>query len=96
MAGCIMGQKWGIESNFKKDIVNNPSHYTFGNVECIDAIESSMSKESFCGFLKGNVIKYIWRYEHKGRSIEDLKKCKWYLNKLIKIRKELENDNANA
>ena len=94
MAGCIMGQKWGIEDNFKKDIVNNPSHYTFGNVECIDAIESSMSKESFCGFLKGNVIKYIWRYEHKGRSIEDLKKCKWYLNKLIKIRKELENDNA--
>ena len=94
MAGCIMGQKWGIEDNFKKDIVNNPSHYTFGNVECIDAIESSMSKESFCGFLKGNVIKYIWRYEHKGRSIENLKKCKWYLNKLIKIRKELENDNA--
>lgn len=94
MAGCIMGQKWGIEDNFKKDIVNNPSHYTFGNVECIDAIESSMSKESFCGFLKGNVMKYVWRYEHKGRSIEDLEKCKWYLNKLIEIRKELENDNA--
>ena len=94
MAGCLMGQKWGIENNFKKDIVNNPSHYTFGNVECIDAIESSMSKESFCGFLKGNVMKYVWRYEHKGRSIEDLEKCKWYLNKLIEIRKELENDNA--
>ena len=94
MDDCIIGNKWGIEDNLKKDIVNNPSHYTFGNVECIDAIESSMSKESFCGFLKGNVMKYVWRYEHKGRSIEDLEKCKWYLNKLIEIRKELENDNA--
>ena len=94
MAGCIMGETWVTEDDLKKDIVNNPSHYTFGNVECIDAIESSMSKESFCGFLKGNVIKYVWRYEHKGRSIEDLEKCKWYLNKLIEIRKELENDNA--
>lgn len=65
------------------DVVNNPRHYTQGDIECIDAIKSSMSKEAFKGFLKGNAIKYLWRYEKKENPIEDLKKCQWYLNKLI-------------
>jgi hypothetical protein len=41
----------------------NPAHYQKGGVECIEAIEASMSKEAFRGFLKGNCIKYIYRYE---------------------------------
>ena len=68
---------------YGSDNVNNPYHYTQGSIECIDAIKSSMSKEAFKGFLKGNAIKYLWRYEKKGKPIEDLKKCEWYLNKLI-------------
>ena len=66
------------------DVVNHPSHYTSGKVECIEAIEASMSKTAFKGFLKGNCIKYLYRYEDKNGS-EDLKKCRWYLNKLIEI-----------
>lgn len=27
-------------------------------------------------------MKYIWRYEHKGRAIEDVEKAMWYLNRL--------------
>lgn len=64
------------------DPVNRPSHYTNGDVECIEAIESSMSPEAFRGFLKANCIKYLWRYENKN-GLEDLKKCKWYLDTLI-------------
>lgn len=60
----------------------NPNHYKQGQVECIDAIESSMSKDQFKGYLKGNIIKYMWRYENKGK-VEDLKKSQWYLDKLI-------------
>ena len=60
----------------------NPSHYTSGKIECIDAIESSMTPEAFKGFLKGNIQKYIFRYEKKN-GIEDLKKAHWYLQKLI-------------
>jgi hypothetical protein len=60
----------------------NPNHYKQGQVECIDAIESSMTKDQFKGYLKGNIIKYMWRYENKGK-VEDLKKSQWYLNKLI-------------
>lgn len=65
-----------------EDTVNHPSHYASGEIECIDAIESSMTNEAFCGYLKGNVQKYMWRYENKG-GITDLEKAQWYLNKLI-------------
>jgi hypothetical protein len=64
------------------DNVEKPAHYNQSGIECIQAIEASMSKDQFCGYLKGNIQKYIWRYENKNK-IEDLKKAQWYLNKLI-------------
>ena len=64
------------------DNVNNPTHYT-GEVECIEAIKSSMSNERFKGYIKGNIIKYIWRYERKNGA-EDLLKAQWYVNRLVK------------
>ena len=67
------------------DMVNHPPHYTDGSVECIDAIQASMSDEAFEGFLKGQVMKYIWRYDKKGKPLEDLKKAEWYLQRLISI-----------
>ena len=67
------------------DPVNSPIHYADGNgIECIEAIEASMSMEEFKGFLKGNVQKYVWRYAQKNGT-EDLKKAKWYLERLITI-----------
>jgi len=63
------------------DFVNNPPHYQ-GSIECIDAIEASMSAEAFKGSLKANVMKYVWRYETKG-GVESLQKAQWYLNRLI-------------
>ena len=67
----------------------NPAHYQKGGVECIEAIEASMSKEAFKGFLKGNCIKYIYRYENKNGA-EDLKKAEWYLLRLIVLREDEE------
>ena len=66
------------------DPVNNPQHYNSGNIECIEAIQESMSPEAFKGYLKGNTMKYLWRYDYKGKASEDLQKAGWYLNKLIK------------
>jgi CRISPR/Cas system-associated protein Cas5 (RAMP superfamily) len=59
----------------------NPTHYK-GTIECIDAIESTMTKEAYRGYLKGNVLKYMWRYEKKN-GVEDLEKAEWYLKRLI-------------
>ena len=60
----------------------NPNHYKQGGLESIDAIKAFMSEEAFKGFLKGNCQKYLFRYEQKN-GIEDLKKCQWYLERLI-------------
>jgi hypothetical protein len=65
----------------------NPSHYA--GVKCLNAIEESMSREAFKGFLKGNIIKYIWRYEDKG-GVESLRKAEWYSSRLIAVREEEE------
>ena len=70
------------------DPVNNPSHYTQGDIECIDAIRASMTDEEFKGFLKGNAMKYLWRYRMKGNPIQDLEKSNWYICKLEDFYKE--------
>lgn len=64
------------------DIVNHPQHYTTGDIECIDAIKASMSTEAFYGYLKGNILKYMWRYEKKDNKSTDLAKAAWYISKL--------------
>ena len=64
------------------DYVNSPPHYNSGNIECIDAIEESMTPEAFKGYLKGNCLKYLWRMDYKGKDLEDLEKSIWYLNRL--------------
>jgi hypothetical protein len=71
------------------DNVNSPMHY-IGDIECIDAIEASMSPSAFRGYLKGNVQKYIWRYETKNpeNRVEDLRKAEWYLKRLISLKLE--------
>jgi hypothetical protein len=67
------------------DPVNRPGHYTSGGIECIDALEASMSPIEYAGFLKGQVFKYIWRYRLKGKPVQDLKKARFYLDRLIQI-----------
>ncbi len=68
----------------KKDMVNKPPHYNQGSVECIDAMESMLSKEEFIGYLRGNSFKYRWRWRGKNGQ-QDLDKAKWYERKLEDI-----------
>jgi hypothetical protein len=63
--------------------VENPDHYNTGAIEAIEAIRASMPTEQFFGYLKGNVMKYLWRYDYKEKPVEDLRKADWYLNRLI-------------
>lgn len=68
-----------------KDMVNHPDHYTKGGIECIEAIRASMTMEEFAGYLKGNVLKYLWRFESKENPSEDLAKANWYLDRLQSV-----------
>lgn len=71
------------------DAVNNPPHYTAGGIEAIDAIEAALSDEGFRGALKANVLKYMWRYEKKSDPIADLRKARWYLDRLIAVQENM-------
>jgi len=67
----------------------NPNHYKSGDIECISAIKSSMETDAFHGYLKGNIIKYVWRYEMK-KGLEDMLKAQWYTNRLVLEMQETE------
>ena len=58
--------------------VNHPEHYTKGGIEVHDFISAWRMN-----FDAGNVIKYVTRAPYKNNKLEDLKKARWYLNKLI-------------
>lgn len=68
------------------DNVNHPSHYTYGKIEVIDAIE-----DWGLNFHRGNAVKYIARAgkKDKFKEIEDLEKAAWYINREIE---RLKND----
>ena len=64
--------------------INHPAHYCQGGIECIEATKAAtiglMGMEAVC---TANAIKYLWRWKRKNGT-EDLKKARWYLDRLIK------------
>ena len=61
------------------NITNHPVHYNVGSIEVIDIIDDWK-----LGFYEGNIVKYTMRAKYKGKELQDLKKAKWYLDRLIK------------
>ena len=60
----------------------NPSYYQKGKIEVTDfIIDQNMT------FIEGNVVKYVCRYKDKA-GIQDLRKARWYLDKLIELSME--------
>ena len=62
--------------------MEKPAHYNQGKIECIEAIKSALTPEEYRGFLKGNILKYVWRERYKG-GVESLQKAHVYLNWLL-------------
>ncbi len=65
-------------NNSRNDSVEHPAHYTQGRMEVWDFI-----RDQDLGFFAGNVLKYVCRYRHKGTPLEDLRKARAYLDRLI-------------
>ncbi len=72
----------------ERDMVNSPAHYTSGSIECIDYMKEVLSAAEYIGYLRGNMAKYLHRWRYKN-GIEDLKKARWYLNKLIEYEEKV-------
>ena len=65
------------------DPVNPPKHYNI-NWKGEKAIETFAYIDSWrMNYAQGNIVKYVSRYPYKGKSVEDLKKARWYLDRLI-------------
>jgi len=77
-----VGKKIREETSLSME-VHNPTHYNTGAVECIDAIEATLSAEEFQGYCRGNTLKYLWRCMYKGKTKQDLEKARWYLDRLL-------------
>ena len=73
------------------DLVNNPPHYNKGDIACIDAIEAMLTHEEYVGYLRGNSLKYRWRFRYKN-GIQDLEKAEWYEQRLMEILKQNETE----
>ena len=64
------------------DPVEKPAHYRVGEVECIDYIQQQLGS-GVKDYLRGQVYKYMHRHQYKGAEVEDLRKAKWYIDRLI-------------
>jgi len=69
------------------DTVNHPPHYNNSQAKCscgrrIECIDVTRH----LSFNIGNAMKYLWRCELKGNTLEDLKKAQWYIQDEIKKR----------
>ena len=84
----LNGKYWALDKNqfeivpmtpATKDMVNSPSHYAlFDDIEAIQVIASSMTKEMFKGYCFGNLLKYKLRAGGKDDTQQELKKAERY------------------
>ena len=73
--------------DMEKEMVNHPSHYNHGSMECIDAIVGAYGVEEAKVFCKINAFKYLWRLGHKDADEQEIGKIKWYLDKYVNLSK---------
>jgi hypothetical protein len=74
------------KASLERDMVNKPPHYNAAGIECIDAMSAMVEGADVpphASYCWQNAFKYLWRWPYKNR-LEDLKKCRWYLDRLIK------------
>ena len=80
-----MMRQTSILSLVSPDMVDNPPHYNNGGIECIEAIEAMLNRDEYIGYLRGNALKYMWRFRYKSKPFEDLRKARWYEERLMKF-----------
>ena len=83
----VIGQNGNDGLHYAATEPKTPPPYDF-DITPLEYMESLFSEEAYCGFLEGNVIKYISRWRDKN-GVEDLKKAEWYGARLIKLQEKL-------
>jgi len=80
--------------NVEYDSVNHPEHYNQGRIETIDYIVDVLGEYDSIHYCHGNVLKYLGsRLWNKNNPIEDAKKARWYLDKMIELMEKTKGNN---
>jgi hypothetical protein len=63
----------------------NPQHYRNYRIEVIDILEDAVARapDAVKGSLQYQVLKYMLRLWDKENALQDAKKSRWYLDRLI-------------
>jgi hypothetical protein len=70
------------------DAVTKPKHYNTGGIEAIDYIKQQLG-DGFIEYCEGNALKYLHRWRYKEHPVQDLRKARWYLDKMIEATEEV-------
>lgn len=79
------------------EMINHPSHYKVGDLECIDVMLTLFGKEEVAAFCKCNAFKYMWRSGKKDpqKELEDYRKAEWYLSYMNKLKSDEQNNHPS-
>lgn len=89
--GNMFYDDYVLYDSISEDMVNHPSHYTSGSIECIDAMIETQGTEAVKQYCKCNAFKYLWRHSFKNGE-EDIDKAIWYLNKYVELRDGIKSE----
>ena len=71
-------------------VIDHPQRYGGDTpYETIKVLANWLSPEAYKGFLLGNTLKYLSRLGKKDNSVQELKKARWYLDKLIEVESQI-------
>ena len=74
------------------DMVNHPSHYCTGDIECWDAMVAAFGEEWMMHYANVAAFKYNWRAKHKGNFAEDMRKAAWYNTRAAELKEKLNGE----
>ena len=79
-ADCSSPNRYYIEE--KQVMQVGGTHYADMPIQPLEIMKANFKEAEYEGYLRGNVLKYLLRYQTKN-GVEDLKKAEHYLGELI-------------
>jgi hypothetical protein len=62
-------------------------YYATDGVQCSEALRAALGREGYISWLRGTILKYLWRLGAKPGidPVEDVTKVDWYVQELKRV-----------